>query len=137
MLGLLSYLGGMENVEKVDDHTIKLHLESANIGVPEHLFHYPGIILHRGFEGDYIKQPVGTGAFTLAEFAEGERAVLKARPDYWRMGEDGSPLPYLDEIIYVSIDKDAAVAALQSGQVDTMYHPRPVRLAGAERRSPA
>lgn len=126
MLGLLSYLGGMQNVEKVDDHTIKLYLESANIGVPEHLFHYPGIILHRGFEGDYIKQPVGTGAFTLEEYAEGERAVLKARSDYWRMGEDGNPLPYLDEIIYVALDKDAAVAAIQSGQVDSMFQPRPV-----------
>lgn len=126
MLGLLSYLGGMQNVEKVDDHTIKLHLQTANIGVPEHLFHYPGIILHRGFEGDFIKQPIGTGAFTLEEYAEGERAVLKARSDYWRMGEDGSPLPYLDEIIYVALDKDASVAAIQSNQVDAMFQPRPV-----------
>jgi peptide/nickel transport system substrate-binding protein len=126
MLGLLSYLGGMQNVEKVDDYTIKLYLDSPNIGVPEHLFHYPAIILHRGFEGDYIKQPIGTGGFTLEEYAEGERAVLKARPDYWRMGEDGSPLPYLDEIIYVALDKDAAVAAMQSNQVDAMFQPRPV-----------
>lgn len=126
MLGLLSYVGGIENVEKVDDYTIRLNLVSANIGVPEHLFHYPGIILHRDFEGDYIKQPIGTGAFTLEEYAEGERAVLKARTDYWQMGEDGSPLPYLDEIIYVALDKDAAVAAIQSGQVDGIYQPRPV-----------
>ncbi len=126
MLGLLSYLGGIDNVEKVDDYTIRLNLESANIGVPEHLFHYPAIILHRDFEGDYIKQPIGTGAFTLEEYAEGERAVLKARSDYWQMGEDGSPLPYLDEIIYVALDKDASVAALQSGQVDSMFQPRPV-----------
>jgi len=124
ILSLMSYLRGMEDVEKVDDYTIKLHLQSPNIGVPEHLFHYPAIILHRGFEGDYIRQPVGTGAFTLEEYIEGERAVLKRREDYWQMGEDGQPLPYLDEIIYVSIDKDAAVAAVQSGQVDAMYQPR-------------
>jgi peptide/nickel transport system substrate-binding protein len=125
MLGLLSYWGGMQNVEKVDDYTIRLHLDTPNIGVPEHLFHYPAIILHRNFEGDYIKQPIGTGAFTLEEYAEGERAVLKARPDYWRMGEDGKPLPYLDEIIYVDLDKDAAIAALQAGQVDSVFQPRP------------
>jgi peptide/nickel transport system substrate-binding protein len=41
------------------------------------------------------------------------------------MGEDGSPLPYLDQIIYVSTDKDAGVAGLQSGQVDSLYDPRP------------
>ena len=125
MLGLLSYLRGMEDVEKVDDYHIRLHLQSPNIGVPEHLFHYPAIILHRDFEGDIVQQPVGTGAFTLEEYAEGERAIFKRREDYWRMGADGDPLPYLDEIIYVSADKDAGVAALQSGQVDSMYDPRP------------
>ncbi len=124
MLSLLSYLGGMQNVEKVDDYTIRLHLDQPNIGVPEHLFHYPALIVHRSFEGDFIKQPIGTGAFTLEEYAEGERAVLKRRNDYWRKGVDGQPLPYLDEIIYVSLEKDAAVAAVQSGQVDAMYQPR-------------
>lgn len=125
MLGLLSYLSGMQDVEKVDDYHIRLNLQTANIGVPEHLFHYPSIVLHRDFEGDIIRQPVGTGAFLLEEYAEGERAVFKRREDYWKMGEDGDPLPYLDELIYVSTDKDAGVAALQSGQVDTLYDPRP------------
>lgn len=125
MLGLLTYLDGMESVEQIDDYTIKLHLNSANIGVPVHLFHYPAAIMHRSFEGDFITQPIGTGAFTLEEFVEGERAVLKAREGYWQMGADGDPLPYLDEIVYVGIDKDAAVAAIQSGQVDSMYAPRP------------
>lgn len=123
-LGLMSYLTP-ENIERVDDYTIKLFLTTPNIGVPENLFHYPNIILHRDFEGDFVQQPIGTGAFTLEEYAEGERAVFKARTDYWGMGADGSPLPYLDELIYVSLDKDAAVAAIQSGQVDAMQAPRP------------
>ena len=125
MLGLLTYLNGPEDVEKVDDYTVRMHLNAPNIAVPEHLFHYPAAILHRNFEGDFVKQPIGTGAFTLEEYAEGERATLVRREDYWRMGEDGKSLPYLDKILYVSIDKDAAVAAMQSGQVDTMYQPRP------------
>jgi peptide/nickel transport system substrate-binding protein len=125
MLGLLAYLGGMQDVEKVDDYHIRLHLQYGDIGVPEHLFHYPAVVLHREFEGDIIKKPVGTGAFMLEEYAEGERAVFKRREDYWKNGADGKPLPYLDEIIYVSTDKDAGVAALQSGQVDTLYDPRP------------
>jgi peptide/nickel transport system substrate-binding protein len=125
MLGLLSYLSGMQDVEKVDDYTIRLNLKEPNIGVPEHLFHYPAIVLHRDFQGDFIKQPVGTGAFTLEEFSDAERAVLKRRTDYWEMGEDGQPLPYLDEVIYVAIDKDAGVAAMQSGQVDSLQAPRP------------
>jgi peptide/nickel transport system substrate-binding protein len=125
ILGLMSYLSGMQDVEKVDDYHVRLHLQTANIGVPEHLFHYPATILHRDFEGDIIRQPVGTGAFILEEYAEGERARFTRRTDYWRMGEDGDPLPYLDELIYVSTDKDAGTAALRSGEVDNMYDPRP------------
>jgi peptide/nickel transport system substrate-binding protein len=125
MLSLMSYLSGMQDVEKVDDYHVRLHLQTQSISVPEDLFHYPAGILPRDFEGDILKQPVGTGAFTLEEYSEGERAVLKRREDYWRNGEDGDPLPYLDEIIYVSTDKDAGVAALQSGQVDSLYDPRP------------
>ncbi len=125
MLGLLSGLSGMQDVEKVDDYHVRLHLQSGDIAIPENLFHYPAVILHRDFEGDIIRQPIGTGAFTLEEYAEGERAVFKRRTDYWRMGEDGDPLPYLDELVYVSTNKDAGIAALQSGQVDSMYDPRP------------
>lgn len=123
ILGLMSYLDGMSSVEKVDDYTIKLHLNSGNIGVPEHLFHYPAIMLHRGFEGDFIKSPVGTGAFLLKEYKEGERAVFEARKDYWRKAADGGTLPYLDTLNYVSLDHDAGVAALLSGQVDSLYNP--------------
>ncbi|MCB0157107.1 MAG: ABC transporter substrate-binding protein [Caldilineaceae bacterium] len=125
MLGLLGALGTMDNVEKVDDYHIRLHLDTPDIAIPESLFHYPAVILHRGFEGDIVQQPVGTGPFLLQEYAEGERARFTRREDYWRMGEDGDPLPYLDELIFVSTDKDAGVAALQSGQVDTLYDPRP------------
>jgi peptide/nickel transport system substrate-binding protein len=125
MLGLMSYLSGMQDVEKVDDYHVRLHLQTPSISVPEDVFSYPAVVLPRDFEGDIIKQPVGTGAFLLEEYAEGERAVFRRREDYWQNGEDGSPLPYLDEIIYVSTDKDAGVAALQSGQVDSLYDPRP------------
>jgi peptide/nickel transport system substrate-binding protein len=124
ILGLLSYLRGPQDVERVDDYTVRLHLQEGNIGVPEHLFHYPAPIMHRNFEGDFIRQPVGTGGFVLDSFTEGERAVLKRRNDYWRNGIDGQPLPYLDQIIYVSIAKDAAVPAVRAGQVDAMYQPR-------------
>lgn len=123
MLGFLGYLGGMENIERVDDYTLKFYFKDASISFPEDLNQYPAIILHRGFEGDWIRQPVGTGAFTLTEYAEGERAVFTARPDYYRMAADGKPLPYLDTLTYVSIEREAAVPALLSGQIDSIYLP--------------
>ena len=124
MLGLLSYLQP-NNVEEVDPHTLRLHLDQAQIGVPEHLFHYPAVILPRSFAGDFVKQPVGTGPFRLLEYTETERAVMQRRPDYWRPAPDGQALPYLDRLIYLDLEPDARVAAMQAGQIDTLYQPRP------------
>lgn len=124
MLGSLSYLSP-EGVEKTDDYTVTLKLNSPSIFIPEHLGQYPAAIVPAGFGGDITKEPIGTGAFTMEEYVPGERARLKAREGYWRMGEDGKPLPYLDEIIMVQLgeDRSADLAALQSGQVDTIIEP--------------
>ena len=109
-----------EGVEKVDDYTVRLQLTSPQVAVPEHLNHYQGVILSKDFGGDWLKQPVGTGPYTLEEYVVDERAVLKARKDYWRMGEDGQPLPYLDGIrfVYLGVDTAPVLAALSSGEVD-------------------
>ncbi len=124
MASLLSYLD-KNGIERVDDYTLRLHLNEPQIGVPEHLFHYPAMILPRRFEGDFIKQPLGTGPFTLVEYLEGEQAVLKRRADYWRLGVDGKSLPYLDELIYLDLAPDQRLAAMQGGAIDTLFVPRP------------
>ncbi|MGC8879151.1 MAG: ABC transporter substrate-binding protein [Anaerolineae bacterium] len=122
MLGLMSYLRP-ENVEKVDDYTVKLHLDRPEIAVPEHLFHYPALVLnHRTFEGDFLKAPHGTGPYTLAEYSEGGRVLLKRREDYWQKGEDGKPLPYLDAMEWIDMGEDftAWMAAIRAGEVDVL-----------------
>jgi peptide/nickel transport system substrate-binding protein len=124
MLGLLSYLQ-LSNIERVDDFTVKLYLDSPQIGVPEDLFHYPAMIVPKTFEGDLTRQPIGTGPFLLDEYVETERATFNRRTDYWRNGEDGQSLPYLDRLVYVDLGEDTAayIAAIQSGQIDNIYNP--------------
>jgi peptide/nickel transport system substrate-binding protein len=124
MASSLSYLEA-SGIEPKDDYTIVLHLKTPTIFLPEHLFQYPAAILPQTFEGDLQRQPIGTGAFTIAEYVPGERCRLTARPDYWRNGADGKPLPYLDEIILLQFgeDRSADLAALQTGQVDTILEP--------------
>lgn len=122
--GLMYYLD-RNDIEKVDDYTIRLHLKEPQIGLPEHLFHYPALILPRSFEGDFFKQPIGTGPFTLVDYQAGELVHLKRRNDYWRPGLDNRPLPYLDELIYLNLEPEARVAAMQGGAIDTLFIPRP------------
>lgn len=121
MLGLVGAYLSQENIEKVDDHTIVLHLGRPEIAVPEHLFHYPALILnHRTFEGDFLKAPHGTGPYLLEEYSEGERVLVTRRDDYWQEGADGDPLPYLDAIEFIDMGEEisAWIAAIQAGEVD-------------------
>jgi len=120
MLGLLNYLE-TSGIEKVNDYQVKLHLKFAEIAVPEHLFHYPAIILnHKTFEGDFVKRPHGTGPYTLEEHLVGERVIVKRRNDYWQKGADGQSLPYLDGMQFNDMGSEMApqIAALKAGEID-------------------
>lgn len=108
-------------IEKVDDHTVRLHLSSPELAIPENLYNYPTAIVHRGFGTDYdadlAANPIGTGPFTLEQFNIGERCLLKKKADYWG-GEY-----YLDSILYLDHgdDPNAPIQALASGEVDHIY----------------
>ncbi len=126
ILGLWEGFLKIENVKAVDDYTVKLMLDAPKLDVPETLFHYPAQIMHRSFNGDLttLKNP-GTGPMKLDEYSVGERVVVSRRDGYWQNGADGKPLPYLDGIEYIDLgnDQTAYVAALQAGQIDTIYDP--------------
>ncbi|MEM7031493.1 MAG: ABC transporter substrate-binding protein, partial [Chloroflexota bacterium] len=121
ILGFFEGFLTTNDIEKVDDFTVKLNLAAPKLDVPENLFHYPAQIMHQSFDGDALsgKNPV-TGPFTITEYNVGENARVEAREGYWRNGEDGSPLPYLDAVEYIDLgtDETAYVAALASGEID-------------------
>lgn len=121
MLGLVGKYLDLSGIEKVDMFQVKLHLKTPEIAVPEHLFHYPALVLNANtFEGDFIKKPVGTGPYTLESYLPGERAVLKARKDYWKKGADGQPLPYFDGMEFIDMGTEMApqIAAIKAGEID-------------------
>ena len=109
-------------VEKVDDHTVRLHLNRPDLAIPENLYSYPTAIVHRRFSeegGDLSRNPVGTGPFALSAFTVGNRAVLtrRDRSDYW-----GPPVR-LERIEYTDHGDEASagLAALASQQVDLVH----------------
>ena len=121
-------------VEKLDDHTVRLHLNRPVLAIPENLYHYPCAIVHRRFDdmgADLSKHPIGTGAYTLKNFVVGEKCVLIKRParDYW------GPEVYLDTITYIDHGDDPAahLAALASKQVDMVHEVGVESLPGVER----
>ena len=104
-------------IEKVDDHTVKLNLRAAQVAVPEHLFHYPLLMIDPEDGGVFKPGANGTGPFDFVDYAVGEMALIKARSDYWGEG------PYLDTVQYVDLgdDPSAALGAIASQQVHGLY----------------
>jgi peptide/nickel transport system substrate-binding protein len=121
MRGLLSYLSP-EGIEEVDRHTVRLNLNIPQMGVPEHLFHYPAHILPREWGGDFLKEPWGTGPFVLDKYVVAEQAIVKRRADYWQAGGTRC-CPYLDEVRFLDLgeEESAHVAALASKQVELIH----------------
>lgn len=73
----------------------------------------PGYFQEVGLEG-FLQEPVGTGAFQLVEWIQGDRIVMEAFEEYWREG-----YPLIDNLIFRPIPESSTrVAAIQTGEVD-------------------
>ena len=115
-------------VEKIDARTIRLNCKHPQLAVPEHLFHYPALILHPDEGGEWGPGAIGTGAFSIADIEVGKRAVLERRRGYWREGANLDRLEFIDH----GDDPSAALAAIASRQVDGLYEASITQYAALE-----
>ncbi|MFN0070431.1 MAG: ABC transporter substrate-binding protein [Chloroflexota bacterium] len=108
--------------EEPDPTTVVLRLQQPDADFLQKLGHYQNIMLAREVKdqhGDFSQVVVGTGAFMLQEYKPGQSASMVRNPDYWEMGDDGKPLPYVDEVRTVEFqDYNAEVAAFRGSQID-------------------
>jgi peptide/nickel transport system substrate-binding protein len=107
----------VEGWETLDDYTIQVTFEGP---LPDlqifDLLQFTNVIDPEGMD-DLRQEPAGTGPFVLQSHRPGEELVLAANGQYWRESE-----PRLDEVVIrVFDDQDAAVNALQTGDVDLVY----------------
>ena len=124
-------LDSIESVETQGDDTILVHLKHPDPAILQALATFnTGIVsekLLRAAPGDtlaekakaFAEKPMGSGPFMLKSWTRGSEMVLSRNPHYWRMGDDGKPLPYVDEIKLVIIPDDATrILKLQAGEID-------------------
>ena len=109
-------------ITKVDDHTVKLKLNEADIAIIPGFTDYPALVVHRDFDkdgADPIKKPIGTGAFELVSYAVGSKAVVKRRENgKWWGGE--APLDGVEFTDY-GTDFNATLNAFDSGEIDVDF----------------
>ena len=67
----------------------------------------------------FAEKPIGTGPFMMTAWKRGVSMTLKRNPYYWKNGEDGKALPYLDELEFQIIPDDATrLLKLKAGEID-------------------
>jgi len=126
----------IENVSKVDDHTVEIKLSAPQPSLPV-LLGYNAAILPEHLLAeltpeqlvnptDFLKNPVGTGPFKFVEHNPGAYVHLERNEDYF----DGAP--HLDAMTFrVVPDANAQLALLQSGEADLVVI-EPFQLSSVE-----
>ena len=108
-------------VEVVDDHTLRLHLSNADITILTGLADYPAAVVHPSFDGDPIRNPIGTGPYRPVSYDTGIGAIIERNPDHtWWNDGNGA---WLDRIEFVDLGTDPAawIASAEGGEIDMLY----------------
>ena len=105
------------SIRAVDETQVEFTLTDPNPEFPSDVADYHAAILSRGVT-DPGTEWVGTGAFTISSYSAEDRAILQKNSSHWRKDDQGTALPYLDELqLIVSPDLAGQVQALRGDQV--------------------
>ncbi|MBL8645286.1 MAG: ABC transporter substrate-binding protein [Rhodospirillaceae bacterium] len=127
-----STLYQVDRAEKVDDLTVRVHLNEADALFPLHVSAWripaPNAFTNLGADG-FKDNPIGTGPFTVTSWTEG-RVVMAANPNSWR-----APKVAGLEIREIP-EETARLQALVSGAIDfalglSLEHESSLREVGA------
>ena len=104
---------------KTPDPTILAALATFNTGImPQKLFEAAAGATPDEKAKAFGAKPVGTGPFMMVEWKQNQVMRLARNPHYWRQGEDGKALPYLDEIEFQIIPDDSTrILKLKAGEL--------------------
>ncbi len=103
-------------IEVRDPYTLAITLRRPNAMFLYTLARQGSVIYPREAVDRLKSQPVGTGPFVLERWDRGDRIVLRRNSDYHVPG-----LPRLDRVTFRFIpDANAALAALQAGDIDVL-----------------
>lgn len=131
-IGIWSFLlTSVQDVVIQDEKTVVLQLKQPDPAIvsalsvfntqimPKHAFEAAAGATDEEKAKAYAEHPVSSGPFVLESWERGSEMKLVRNPHYWRQGEDGQPLPYLDGISFQVIPEDATrILKIQAGELD-------------------
>ena len=118
-------LQNIGEMDAPDEHTVVLTLKKVDANALEDI--NSRVIMKQSVAekmGEADNKPVGTGPFKFTSWERSGQFVLRRNDAYW------GKAPRIDEVIYKSIQEDAArIAALEAGQVDLISNVPPHEVA--------
>ncbi|MGI9146557.1 MAG: ABC transporter substrate-binding protein [Chloroflexota bacterium] len=110
----------------VDDYTLNINLGGANgalLAALSDASRNTGIASKAAFDklgADGLNlHAVGTGPFVFEQFQSGSQLVVNRNDSYWDKDAEGSPLPYLDKIVYRFVPNDSVrLTEMRSANAD-------------------
>lgn len=121
---ILPMLGPLEEVEAVDEHTVRFQFANPfapffnNLSVGYMGINSPTAVAEHGAQ--YGRNPVGTGPYKFVSWVPGSRIDLERNENYiqWREDAVNDGLPHAEKISLKVIREDAvALAALETGEL--------------------
>lgn len=119
----------VESVEVVDDYTVTFHLNQPVGYFPSALSNQTSAITsptswtENGNTYEEASNVVGTGPYTLVEWAQNDHLTVERNDDYW-----GEPAHYQEQIFRFIPDTNARETALRAGEIDLATGLQPANL---------
>jgi peptide/nickel transport system substrate-binding protein len=115
----------VDKITATDAQTVTITLKTPSAPFLSGLAYYvAGVVPQKAFTADpkgFSSKPIGSGPFMISSFTRGEDIVLTPNPNYWEMGADGKPLPYLSKITIKYIPENSSrVLGLQNGDFNVI-----------------
>lgn len=132
--------GYYESAEAVDDLTLEIHLSKPYPRLADNLTQgYFGIQSQEALETrtdeENCEAPIGTGAFTVAEWNRGENILLERNDDYtsWPANARHTGPAIVDAVNWKFVsDPTTRISALRSDEADAIYDVSAIDWAQAE-----
>ena len=104
----------MESAVAQDDTTVIITL-SKPTSIFLNTLASVGIVPEHAYGDDYGMNPIGSGPYKFVEWKAQEQIIFTANEDYY------GGVPAIKDVTVVFMSEDAALAAVQAGQVDVAY----------------
>ena len=121
-------------VEKVDQYSVRFRLKQP-YAAAERLFDgvyiLPRHLLEKAYQENKLSemwsltvpadQIAGLGPFRFKSYVPGQQLVLEKNPYYWKEDAKGTRLPYLDELVFLTVPtEDAEALRFEGGETDVL-----------------